>query len=161
MRKKCLFLLTTAAVFTLTASAGDMLNAKKRIEINHAEPAELWEKYGDFCSIADWHPAVSMCELTEEEGATYRTLTLAEGGVIKEKYLGEGNVPTSYNYEIVESPLPVEKYTAVFEVKADDDGGSGIKWSADFLAAGVPDKEAEDIVEGIFKAGLDAIDDSY
>jgi len=110
-------------LFTASAIAGDMVKAKKRIEVNSADPAEIWEKFGEFCAIADWHPAVAKCEITEEDGTTFRTLTLEDGGVIKEKHLGEGKVPTSYSYEIVEGPLPVENYTAVFEVKADDDGG--------------------------------------
>ena len=68
-------------------------------------PDAVWQKIGDFCAIKDWHPAVKGCVVSDEGGVTFRTLTLADGGSIKEKLLEK--TATSYSYEIIESPLPV------------------------------------------------------
>ena len=83
-------------------------------------PEAVWEKIGAFCGINDWHPAVEACDLSEEGGATYQTLTLPDGATIKEKLVEE--TATSYTYEIVESPLPVANYNSTISVTADGDG---------------------------------------
>jgi len=141
--------------------AGDMVKAKQRIEVSDT-PQGVWDKFGDFCAIETWHPAVAKCELSESsDGDTLRTLTLADGGVILEKLVGQGDTETSYVYTILEGPLPVKDYVANFEVKIDDDGGAGIKWTAEFVADGVSNDEAQQLIEGIFAAGLDAVNSQY
>ena len=85
-------------------------------------------------------------------------LTLKDGGKIKEKLLDVK--PNFYRYEIVESPLPVKNYQAQFALTPDDDDEDEINfaWSAVFDPAdGKTDKEAHDVIDGIFKAGLDNI----
>jgi hypothetical protein len=119
-----------------------------------AAPDTLWQTIGDFCAIKDWHPAVKGCEISEEGGDTYRMLTLADGGKIKEKLVEKG--ATNYTYEIVESPLPVQNYRSTFGVMADG-SGSMIMWDGKFDAKGASDADAESVIAGIYKAGLDQI----
>ena len=75
----------------------------------------------------------------------------------KEKLLDEQ--PNFYRYEMLESPLPVKNYQGQFALTPDDDDEDEINfaWSAVFDANGKPDKEARDMIDGIFKAGLDNI----
>ena len=63
---------------------------------------------------------VADCQETKEGDATFRTLTLKDGGKIKEKLLESDD--TSYSYEIIESPLPVKNYKAKLSVEADERG---------------------------------------
>jgi hypothetical protein len=121
------------------------------------ERTRLWAQFGGWCSIKDWHPAVASCEEVAEGGAKFRILTLKNGGKIKEKLLDEK--PNFYRYEIVESPLPVKNYQAQFALTPDDDDEDEINfaWSAVFDANGGTDKEAKDVIDGIFNAGLDNI----
>ena len=60
------------------------------------------------------------CQETKEGDATFRTLTLKDGGKIKEKLLESDD--TSYSYEIIESPLPVKNYKAKLSVEPDERG---------------------------------------
>lgn len=123
-----------------------------------AERDRLWAKFGGWCAIKDWHPAVASCEESTEGDAKVRLLTLKDGGKIKEKLLDVK--PNFYRYEIVESPLPVKNYQAQFALTPDDDDEDEINfaWSAVFDPAdGKTDKEARDVISGIFKAGLDNI----
>jgi hypothetical protein len=114
----------------------------------------VWAIASDFCAIKDWHPAVADCKESKEGDATFRTLTLKDGGAIKEK-LGEVD-DTSYSYEIIESPLPVKNYTAKLWVEPDDRDPSRttIHWDATFDANGVSDDEAKKTIGDIFTAGL-------
>lgn len=157
-----------AVVAALTAAgpvalAGSLAVGKK-IEVNvdpkkmDDEKKALWAKFGGWCAIKDWHPAVAKCEESKEGADTFRTLTLKDGGVIKEKLLEMTG--DRYRYAIVASPLPVKNYEAQFTLTPDDDDEDEINfaWSAVFDAEGKTDKEARDVITGIFKAGMDSIE---
>jgi hypothetical protein len=66
--------------------------------------------------------------------------------------------PTSYTYQIDESPLPVSNYTATLSVVPDDDDKEevNIVWSAKFDPKG-KEADAKKVINDIFKAGLDSI----
>lgn len=147
---------------SLAQAASLAVGKKLELKVNPAkmkdEQARLWTQFGGWCSIKDWHPAVASCEESTEGAVKFRTLTLKDGGKIKEKLVDEK--PNFYRYEIVESPLPVKNYQAQFALTPDDDDADEINfaWSAVFDAAdGKSDKEAKDVITGIFKAGLDNI----
>lgn len=159
------FVIALAAGLACGAAAfAGSLAVGKKLEINvdpkkmDAEKAALWAKFGGWCAIKDWHPAVAKCEESKDGDVVYRTLTLKDGGVIKEKQLESRD--GFYKYEIIESPLPVKGYTAQFALTPDDDDEDEINfaWSAVFDPADGKDaKEARDVINGIFKAGLDNI----
>lgn len=170
MRKSIVCLLLAAGALSLTAaaaSAASLVSAKKLELIvdetkTEAERRALWEKVGGWCAIKEWHPAVAACEESKEGDDTFRTLTLKDGGKIKEKLVDTG--ATSYRYVITESPLPVKNYEAQFSVTPDDDDLDEINvvWSATYDAAdGKDDKEARKTIDGIFKDGIDSIKATY
>lgn len=147
-------LIALAAVFAWSAAA-EAIEVKKRREAP-GTPAEVWAVVGDFCAIKNWHPAVAECEEFEEGGDTFRMLTLKDGGKIKEKLTDKDD--TSYSYEIVESPLPVQDYSAKLEIGEDDEPDRvEIEWEAEFDAKGVEDAEAEKVIAGIFNDGVSGI----
>lgn len=154
---------STACVLAMAPAGAASLVSAKKLEINvdqtktEAERTALWEKIGGWCAISEWHPAIAKCEASKEGDTEFRTLTLKDGGLIKEKLLDKGT--TSYKYEIIESPLPVKNYTAMFSVAPDDDDLDEINvlWSATFDSNGADDKEARKVIDGIFKDGIASI----
>ena len=154
MRMMKLALVASAALLLGSVSA-NAITVKKRIEAPGLPPA-IWEFAGGFCTIKDWHPAVADCQETKEGDVTFRTLTLKDGGKIKEKLLDSDDA--SYSYEIVESPFPVKNYKAKFWVEPDDEANrTVIYWSADFDANGTSDDDAKKKITDIFAAGLKGI----
>jgi hypothetical protein len=161
-------LLTAAAMSIALATLGGAAEAAslasgKKLEVK-VDPktladdrAALWAKYGGWCAIAEWHPAIAKCEESKDGDTEFRTLTLKDGGVIKEKLLNRTDL--SYRYAITESPLPVKNYEAQFSITPDDDDEDEINivWAATYDAEGKPDKDARGVIDGIFKAGLDNI----
>ncbi|MCG8379899.1 MAG: SRPBCC family protein [Proteobacteria bacterium] len=135
------------------AYAGQTLQVTKTMKLETSSEI-VWDYVGDFCAIKEWHPAVAKCDITEEDSGKFRTLTLQDGAIIKEKH--GGNNPTGYMYSITESPLPVKNYNALFEVDSNGDH-SIITWTATFLAKDKPDNEAKEVISGIFDAGLASI----
>lgn len=162
-----LFVKAVSALAALAALAGPVAAGSvavgKKLEVNvdpkkmDEEKTRLWKQFGGWCAIKDWHPAIAACEESKEGDIQFRTLTLKDGGKIKEKLLEmtEGR----YKYEIIESPLPVKNYQAQFALTPDDDDIDEINfaWSAVFDPEGKTDKEARAVIEGIFKAGMDNI----
>ncbi len=119
-----------------------------------AKPADLWARIGDFCAIAEWHPAVAACEETDESGSTVRTLTLEGGGTIRERLIETTDF--GYTYEILESPLPVRNYRSTLSV-SDEGDGTRIDWKGSFVAHDASEADARGVIEGIYQAGLDSI----
>ena len=74
------------SALVLGASSAYAVEVSKKINAP-AVPPKVWAIAGDFCAIKDWHPLVADCKETEEGGTTFRTLTLKNGGTIKEKLL--------------------------------------------------------------------------
>jgi hypothetical protein len=157
-------LLSTAIVALAGGAHAASLTSGKKLEVRveeakvEEEKKALWAQFGGWCAIAEWHPVVKTCEESKEGDVEYRTLTLQDGGKIKEKLLDRSGA--SYRYEIVESPLPVKNYEAQFTVTPDDDDLDevNIVWAATYDAAdGKEDAEARKTIDGIFKDGLDSI----
>jgi Polyketide cyclase / dehydrase and lipid transport len=150
------FAFAMLAALVIGTGSAYAVEVKKHIAAP-GQPEKVWAIVSDFCSIKDWHPVVADCQETKEGDATFRTLTLKDGGKIKEKLLGSDD--TSYSYEIIESPLPVKNYKAKLSVEADERGDdrSVITWEATFDANGKSDEEAAKTIGDIFFAGLKGI----
>jgi Polyketide cyclase / dehydrase and lipid transport len=145
-------------VYAIVAT-GALVGSAAALEVSHSAkvagtPDAVWQKIGAFCAIQDWHPAVSKCEQTEEGGETYRTLTLGDGGTIRERLIEQTD--TSYTYEIIESPLPVQNYRATISVSAEGEA-TKVDWKGSFDAKDASDADAQAVIGGIYQAGLDAI----
>ena len=120
--------------------------------------AQAWALLGDFCGIKTWHPAIASCELSQKDGARIRTLTTKDGGKFVEKLVKWDDTDTSYTYQILESPLPIENYVSTIKVEDDDEPGKvAITWSSTFDPKGVTPQVARKAVADIYLAGLLAL----
>jgi hypothetical protein len=119
-------------------------------------PDALWKKVGDFCGIADWHPAIAGCKLTD--GGKRRMLTLKDGGgVIVERLIKRDDKHRAYSYKIISSPLPVAAYQSTISVSDGKDGGSELKWTGKYMGKGPNAADAKKTIDGIYQAGADVL----
>jgi hypothetical protein len=87
---------------------------------------------------------------------TFRTITLKDGGKLKEKLTG--TEATAYTYEIVEGPLPVKNNKSKLWLEVDDEPDrTVIYWQSDFDANGASDDEAKKTITGILGDGVKGI----
>jgi hypothetical protein len=114
----------------------------------------VWAKVGDFCGIANWHPAIEKCALSAD-GKT-RTLSLKGGGSIVEKLEKRDDAQHSYSYSIVEGPLPVANYMSTISVTKEGTGAM-ITWNGHYDAKGASDADAKKTIDGVYQAGLDVL----
>jgi hypothetical protein len=112
-----------------------------------------WTTIGQFNAMARWHPAIAKSEEKSEHGATLRTLTLHGGGTVIERLESKDDGNRSYEYSILEGPLPVKRYQARIAVRPKG-AGCTVEWSSEFEPSGAPESEAVKTIRGIYEAGL-------
>ncbi|MGI9492977.1 MAG: SRPBCC family protein [Geminicoccaceae bacterium] len=159
MRPTSFFAGTVAAgVFSIgmAVSAASALELSESADVA-ASPSDAWAAIAEFCSIKDWHPVIAECEQFEQDGKTMRTLTTGDGGELLEELNNMDDTGMAMTYSIIESPLPISDYVSTIGVTESGDGAT-ITWSSEFNAAGVSDEEALELMAGIYRAGLDALE---
>lgn len=148
--------LLAAAVMVLSIQvyAADELVVERKATIN-ASTADVWEFVGGWDQINNLATAIEKVEIDGDEVGSMRTLTLPDGGTIKEQLTDKKEA--SYSYIFTESPLPVSDYGATIMVTETSDGKTEFTWVGKFKAVGVTDDEAKDIFTGIYEGGIDAL----
>lgn len=125
-----------------------------------ASPDQIWQLIGGFDSLPDWLPYIPNSKVSE--GGRVRHLDNPDGDAIVERLEVFNNKERYYSYSIIKAPFPITDYLATLHVKEDSDGKSSlVEWSGSFTPVGVSEKEAIDLFYGIFKDGLDALNESF
>jgi hypothetical protein len=121
-----------------------------------ASAEEVWRLIGGYHALSDWHPAVERS--VPEEGGRLRRLALRGGGGLLERLHAFSERERSYAYSIEEGPLPVASYRSTLGVRErGGQRGGEVYWSGDFAPAGASESEAEAVIRGIYRAGLDTL----
>ena len=167
---KKLLALIAMVLLPLTAAAHGPTPQKveKTVTIK-ADPAKVWALVKDFGNMQKWHPAVASDKIEQKKDengdmATFRTLTLKDGGTIYEKLGNSSDADMKIKYYIVKSVLPVSDYNATMTVAAGPGAGEAtVTWVGRFyrkylfnppIPAGEDDEAAVKVITGIFDSGL-------
>lgn len=156
MKKTILAGIALSAIAATAAATPVMALDVTKSAMVSAPPETVWKTIGAFCGIGDWHPAVEKCELSDKGGKMHRTLSLKGGGTILEEQVARDDKKMDYTYTILESPLPVADYKSTIAV-AKDGSGSKVTWNGTFKAKGADDAKAQEVIGGIYEAGLKGI----
>jgi hypothetical protein len=143
------------ALAMLLAAGGPALALD--VDKHIAAPGQLlvvWTLASEFCALKDWHPDVTACEESKEGDATIRTVTLKDGGKMKDKLTESDD--SSYSYEVIETTLPVKNFQGKLWVEPDarQTDRTVIHWDATFDPNGVSDDDATKAVRDFFNDGL-------
>ncbi len=146
--------------FVAHAALDETLRVRESVEIN-APAAKVWEKVGNFGDMS-WHPAVARTEITGGKAGATRTLTLQDGGSVKEALTLHDAGSMTVKYDITESTLPLREFSGTLQLK-EAGGKTSVTWRAMFKrkdpaspgAPGQDDKAATDTVTSIIKTGLE------
>ncbi|MGQ0514477.1 SRPBCC family protein, partial [Bacillus sp. D-CC] len=67
-----------------------------------------------------------------------------------------------YTYSIMQAPFPVKNYLSTIRVKEGKDAYTSlVEWSGSFTPVAVTDEEAINLFHGIYKDGLEALQQTY
>jgi hypothetical protein len=133
-----------------TVAAAEEYNITSSVTVD-AESAAVWNVIGDFCDIDDWHPGIVNCVLEARGGAIHRQLTLGDGALVLEKLVASAP-GVSYDYVIVDAPLPITGYSSTVSVSAGSP--TTVTWVGNFNSD-VPDMQGA--LQGLYDGGLAAV----
>jgi hypothetical protein len=135
------------------------LSVSEEIELA-ASPARTWAVIKDFQRWQTWHPAFASTEITKGGGnakGTVRVLATKDGAKFNEELLVHDAASRSYQYRIIDSPLPISGYVSTIEVK-ESQLGSRVVWSSSFTVnPGASDEAMKKTIAGVYRAGLDSL----
>ncbi|MDZ7691951.1 MAG: SRPBCC family protein [Balneolaceae bacterium] len=125
-------------------------------------PAEdVWELVSNFNGLDQFVEAIANCS-TEGAGiGAIRTLTLQDGGKVKEKLESQDADNKVLTYSIVESPMPIQNYTGTLQVNELEDGKSEFIWSSTFEAAEGKEDEMKEALEGLYSLGVEGLKSKF
>ena len=148
-------LMTCAATGAL--AAGKTLSVTEKVDLA-AAPSKTWDTIKDFNGWQAWHPAFASTEITKGEGntkGTVRVLTTKDGAKFTEELVSHSAASRTYQYRIIESPLPITDYVSTLEI-TESKAGSSVMWSSNFkVKAGASEEEMKKTISGVYRAGLD------
>jgi mxaD protein len=159
-----LALIALAAPWCALAAPPKPLNVTESVEIK-APVARVWAASKDFDSLDKWHPGFAKDVLVKgpnNKPGTVRALTIKDGPTFTEELISFSDTDHTYQYKILESPLPLRDYVATFSVKPGKDGTTLVKWVANFKrknpAENPPQAESDaaalKLITGVFQGGL-------
>lgn len=128
-----------------------MTSSVTRTATLDAPLTDVWGVVGNFHGVANWHPAVENSTRETVGDEEFRRLSLVGGGEILEHLVEK--TTHSYTYSIIRCPLPLAHYEAKIEANIAG-AGTEITWSSSFTPTV---ENAEEIVAGIYEAGLNAL----
>jgi len=123
-----------------------------------ASPESVWEVTGEPGDISDWHPAIDSSEASPN--GDRRRCELADGGTLEEEIVARDPSEYEYTYRIESSPMPLDRYVSTFRLESEN-GGTRIEWTAEFETDGPPGAELEKEIQGIYEAGLRALQGKF
>lgn len=143
-------------------AAGGTLSVTERVDL--AAPAsKTWDQIKDFDGWQVWHPAFAGTAITKGKGntaGTVRVLSTKDGAKFVEELVSHQAGSRTYQYRIIESPLPIVDYVSTLEVK-ENKGGSTVIWSSQFgVKPGASAEEMQKAIAGVYRAGLDSLANS-
>ena len=131
-------------------------------------PAEqVWARIRDFNGLPAWTPFVAESRIEGGQPADklgcVRNFRLKDGGMIREQLLTLSDYDYQCSYSILESPMGVDNYVATLKLTPVTDGDRTFaEWSAQFDCAPGQERElAEDIGQGVFQVGFEALKERF
>ena len=123
----------------------------------------VWALVRDFNALPAWTPFVAESRIEQskppDQIGCIRNFRLRDGGRIREQLLALSDYDMSFEYSIIESPMGVENYVAVFRlIPVTESDHTFAEWSAEFDAAAErEDGLVQQIGRNVFAAGLTAL----
>ncbi len=119
---------------------------------------KVWRKVSQFSGIEDF-TFIEKSEVDGEGVGTNRICYMPDGAELKEKLVTLDNDAMKLQYQITESPFPIDNYTGTILVKKVDDSSSEVSWSSSFDAVGAPAEALEKDFEGFLNGFLEGLED--
>ena len=132
------------------------------VAVYETSPDKLW-------ALVDFHqpsenimpPIVASERSGEGVGATKINTLGGDGGKVHLLLAHYNPDAMAFNYTIQDSPLPVKNYVGVVRVTDHGNGQAQLSWQGSYVANGVSEEKADEILGGFYAAIADKIGQSF
>lgn len=123
-------------------------------ETIQGDAGRVWSLLSDFAGIQVGGPITSF--ETEGEGVgMVRTIGMGGGRIVERlDHHDAGDMAFAYSIINEDCVLPVSQYSARVKVTDQRDGSCRVDWTGTFEPKGVPEADAIQLVEGIYRGGI-------
>lgn len=124
-----------------------------------AAPAtSVWDVLRDFDSLWRWHPNVAASRLDGPQRiGCVRSLTLRQGGLIRERLESLDDAGRRMSYTLLEGPLPVADYLGSLSV-CEQAGGCVVEWTTTTFITVTDPTSVIDALRTVYADGLAGLD---
>lgn len=123
----------------------------------NAGAKEVWKWVSNFSALDKYVEAISDCTIEGSGIGAVRTLTLQDGGKVKERLEEIDHEKTTLKYSMLDSPMPVANYTGTMQVRELGNNKSEFTWSSEFEVTQGSEKEIKEAMEGLYSLGVDGL----
>lgn len=127
----------------------------------NAPADKVWKLVGNFSELDTFVEAVSNCTSAGSGTGTVRTLTLEDGGKVKEKLDSLDHDKRTLTYSILDSPMPITNYTGTMQVRELEDGQSEFTWSSTFETAEGAEDDMQSALEELYSLGVEGLQNKF
>jgi hypothetical protein len=119
-----------------------------------ADAEAVWNILSDFAGIKIGGPITDF-QIEGEGVGAIRTITMGGGKVI-ERLETFDSVGLTFSYVITnqDSSLPVTNYASIVKITSEGPGACSVEWTGTFEPRGVPEEQAQAIINGIYTGGI-------
>lgn len=104
---------------------------KVRVEHVFNQSADIvWNRLGRFCGITQWQSLVDSCLVEERADGFYRVVVMKDNTAYTERLERFSHPQRTFEYAIVNGPLPVTGYVSRFEIVPIDNDHARLIWQA-------------------------------
>lgn len=104
---------------------------KVRVEHVFNQNADIvWNQLGRFCGITQWQSLVESCLVEERSDGFYRVVVMKDNTAYTERLERFSHPQRTFEYAIVNGPLPVTGYVSRFEIVPVDNDHARLIWQA-------------------------------
>ena len=126
----------------------------------HVTADEVWSVIGPFEAAVDWVPGAASCETEGEGVGAIRRVTTGDGARIVERLEQVDPAGRSYQYSIVEAPMPLDSYLSTLRVRALEEGCE-VQWSCDFSVPAELERQISEALDGLYSAAMQGLSERF
>lgn len=133
----------------------EKLNVTKKIRV----PLDaVWSAISNIDNLDRWFSAIKHCHVEGQGVGAIRTLTLSEGGIIRDIIEEVDFEKHQLCYKCITLPFPVSNYQGAVNLSSTSEGETDLSWSAKYQVSNENQQEMRTLILSILNDGINGIE---
>lgn len=133
----------------------EKLNVTKTIKV---PGTTIWDAISGIGHLDRWFPVIKHCQVDGQGVGATRTLTLVDGGVMRDVIVEIDHDKHQFCYKRTESPFPISHYLGSVNVNSTKKGETELSWSVEYQLAKENRHEMRSLILNVIAGGINGIE---